>query len=75
MIPPYILGVLAVVPMITGPLPQDEETKQLIAKLCNGGEIVIPLGNDDAPKQERDCEMQGCHAGTCRQKGKRSAQI
>jgi hypothetical protein len=50
-------------------LPQAERT--LTIGLCLGGEITIPLGDDDNDSQ-RNCHPQGCHAGTCREKTKRS---
>lgn len=63
-----LLALLALAPMITGPLPQAE--RSFTATMCGGGSITIPLGNrDDQP--ERDCHPKGCHAGTCREKSKR----
>ena len=62
-----ILAAMAIVPLAIGPVP--EEDPVLIATLCNGGTIAIPLGNkDETPK--RDCHQKACHAGTCRQKAK-----
>lgn len=64
-----LLGSLAVLPMVTGPLPQAERT--LTMGLCDGGEITIPIdGNRDSSPP--DCHQKACHAGTCRQKGERS---
>lgn len=68
MMSPTPLALIALIPMITGPLPEDERT--LTLGLCNGGEITIPLG-DNAPADKRDCHQQACHAGTCREKTKR----
>lgn len=56
------LAIFAVLPMITGPLPEEE--KSLVAALCGGGTITIPLGNNDQPK--RDCHPKACHAANCR---------
>ncbi|MEM7666269.1 MAG: hypothetical protein AAF250_10480 [Pseudomonadota bacterium] len=56
------LAILAVLPMITGPLPAEE--KSLVATLCGGGTITIPLGDNDEPK--RDCHPKACHAANCR---------
>lgn len=64
-----ILAILALIPLALGPLPQEE--RSLIAALCNGGTITIPLG-DKEPKPRRDCHQKGCHAGSCREKSKRA---
>lgn len=64
---PY-LAFLAVIPMVSGPAPQ--EPHAFTAKLCGGGEISIPL-HEDKPAQGRDCHQQACHAGTCREKAKK----
>jgi hypothetical protein len=58
-------ALLALVPVLIGPLPQQQTA--MIAQLCNGGTITIPLG-DDAPAPDRNCHPKGCHAGTCREK-------
>ena len=57
----------ALIPVLIGPLPQ--ESAALTAKLCGGGEITIPLGQDTP--SERECHPKPCHAGTCREKAKR----
>jgi hypothetical protein len=62
------IGLIALIPMITGPLPQDANS--LTVALCGGGEITISLGGE-APEDKRDCHQQACHAGTCREKPKR----
>ena len=63
------LAALAVLPLATGPLP--EEGRRLTLTLCDGGAITIPIdGEDDDPK--RDCHQQACHAGNCREKSKRA---
>lgn len=62
------LALLAIVPMVTGPQPADENT--LTMSLCDGGSITISLGDDDE-QPTRDCHQKGCHAGNCRQKVKR----
>ena len=59
------LGLAALVPAMIGPLPA--ETPVLIAELCNGGTIEIPLGpGKDAPAEM--CRLDACHAGNCRKK-------
>jgi len=62
------LMLLAMAPMLLGSLPIEQRT--LTLSLCSGGEIEIPL-DDDNGEQKRDCRQQGCHAGTCREKAKR----
>jgi hypothetical protein len=66
--PPFAFALAALVPVMIGPLPAQAET--ITAKLCNGGTITIPLG-DDAPAQDENCHPKGCHAGSCREKEKR----
>ena len=52
--------------------PANAEAEVLIAALCNGGTIAIPLGEDKAPPPNKPCELQACHAETCRLKVKKS---
>jgi hypothetical protein len=66
------IALIALIPMITGPLPQEPEG--LTVSLCGGGEITISLG-DEAPEDKRDCHQQACHAGTCREKSKRADKL
>lgn len=61
------LALLALALMVIGPMPQKGET--IIAQLCDGGQIEIPVGNGDEVPM-RDCHQKACHAGTCRQKAK-----
>lgn len=60
-----VVAFAALAPVLIGPLPA--ETATITAKLCNGGMITIPLG-DDTPAEERQCHPKGCHAGNCREK-------
>lgn len=64
-----IFGIAALLPMISSPLPREQNA--LIVSLCGGGEISIPLG-DKNDEPDRACDMQACHAGTCRSKAKKS---
>jgi hypothetical protein len=66
---PFSLGLaLAVlVPVMIGPLPAQAGT--ITARLCGGGTITIPMG-DDSPSLDSGCHPKGCHAGTCRGKAK-----
>ncbi len=59
------LALAALVPVMIGPLPA-EPGAVIVAHLCNGGTITIPLGKD-TPGPERGCHPKGCHAGTCRE--------
>ena len=63
-----LLGLAALLPIAIGPLPHDE--KSLLIELCSGGQITIPLGDEDE-QEEHPCDPQACHAGTCREKPKR----
>jgi hypothetical protein len=60
---PFALA--ALIPVLVGPLPT--QSTAITAKLCNGGTITIPVG-DDAPAQDENGHPKGCHAGTCREK-------
>jgi hypothetical protein len=62
-----LVALLALIPVAIGPLPAEE--RSLTLKLCLGGEITIPLGDRD-DGQKRDCRLDACHAGTCREKEK-----
>ena len=59
-------GIASMIPVMIGPLP-DAESPALVAQLCNGGTITIPLGpEDDVPADP--CRIDACHAGNCRKK-------
>lgn len=62
-----IVGLIALIPTMIGPLPQASGAATLIARLCNGGTIVMPL-----PDRKRDepvpCPPKGCHAGCDRKR-------
>jgi hypothetical protein len=63
----FPLALAVLVPVMIGPLPAHAET--ITARLCGGGTITIPMG-DDSPPQDSGCHPKGCHAGTCRGKDK-----
>jgi hypothetical protein len=65
---PFALA--ALLPVMIGPLPA--QNTAITAKLCGGGTITIPLGDDKAPGDDGPCHPKGCHAGTCREKSERS---
>lgn len=62
---PFALA--ALVPVLVGPLPA--EAQAITARLCNGGTITIPVG-DDMPADDGNCHPKGCHAGSCRERDK-----
>jgi len=66
-----IPGLLALVPLIIGPLPAEREDS-LTVQLCGGGTISISLGKSDAdtdPDAPPPCHAKACHAGIQRKKG------
>ena len=63
---PAILGLIAMVPMMVGSPPAQE--KSIVAALCNGGTISIPLRDGGKRELPEPCQMKACHAGTCRKK-------
>lgn len=63
---PGWLTILALLPMAIGPLPQDGP-RTIVAKLCAGGTVTIPLGDKD-PALPEPCPFKACHAGGCRKK-------
>ncbi len=65
---PY--AITALVPVLIGPLPVDSQS--MTVPLCNGGTITIPLDDGEAPMDNRQCHPSGCHAGTSREKAKRT---
>ncbi len=62
----------AAVPLVAGPilpsLPSAGDAASLTAKLCGGGTIVIDLGLPKEEQQDVPCELEACHAGTCRKR-------
>ena len=60
-----LIALAALLPLATGPLPQEERV--LTASLCLGGEVTIPLGDGD-PLPERDCKLTACHAANNRER-------
>ena len=59
----------ALVPLMVGPLPSEGEA--LVASLCNGGSIALPLGGRE-PEHEEQATAKGCHAGCLRKREGRS---
>ena len=64
-----LFALLALVPTAIGPLPQPEDA--LTIALCSGRSMTIPLG-DKQNQPKPDCHSKACHAGSCREKSKRS---
>lgn len=65
------LALAALVPVMLGPLPA--QNTAITARLCNGGTITIPLGDDGPADDSRNCHPKGCHAGNCREKNDQKA--
>lgn len=60
----------ALLPAMLGPLPaRAQEPGGIVLTLCQGGVIVVPSGNGDAPAgmpgpgSQGPCCAKGCHAG------------
>ncbi|XUU60545.1 hypothetical protein ACRAQ6_13440 [Erythrobacter sp. HA6-11] len=62
----------AAVPLAAGSaLPETQvsgEAATITAKLCSGGSIEIDLGLPKEEHQDAPCELEACHAGTCRKR-------
>ncbi len=64
-----LLAGLAVLGLATTPVTAQlvkPPSKELVAKLCNGGEIRIPLKSSQDEDEPHCPEGKGCHAGICR---------
>lgn len=64
-----LLACLAILNFATSPLLAEttsEEDKVLIAKLCGGGEIRIPIGQSKEEQDPHCPDGKACHAGSCR---------
>lgn len=57
---------LMLLPMIVGPLPDQQAS--MVAQLCNGGTINIPL-KQETPQLPRECHQKGCHGRCAREDG------
>ena len=57
-------GILVLLPLAVGPLPQPART--ITADLCNGGSVEIPVERN--PAREEPCAVKACHAGSCRKR-------
>lgn len=55
---------LAMSPVAAELAPPYERT--LVAKLCGGGEIRIPIGSPDKEREDHCPDGKACHAGACR---------
>ncbi len=65
MIRPDWLALIALAPMMIGPLPSGQNA--ITASLCGGGTIRIPIDGDDDQPTEQPCSK-ACHAGACRKR-------
>lgn len=60
-----VFGFVALLPMMIGPPPAQE--RSIVAGLCNGGTISIPLRKGGDGRDVPDpCPVKACHAGACR---------
>ena len=58
---------LALVPAMTGPQPA--EARGIVAALCSGAAVEIPIGGDAPPGRDQGpCCAKACHAGGCRKR-------
>lgn len=67
-----LLGTLALIPAMIGPL--EAEASGIIAPLCGGGQLVIPVRGQDTPPGpvQGPCCAKGCQSGSSRKKLDRS---
>lgn len=67
-----LLGALALVPAMIGPL--EAEARSLVAPLCGGGAVSIPMAPSDAPPGpvQGPCCAKGCHNSSSRKRLDRS---
>lgn len=59
-------ALMTLCPLMVGPLPDQQAS--MVATLCNGGTITIPL-QDEAPQLPRECHQKGCHGRCSREDG------
>lgn len=72
MMRPDWLALIALTPMMIGPLPGGGDA--IIASLCAGGTIRIPIKRDRDDTPEQPCSK-ACHAGACRKRFGKSATL
>ena len=60
------MALAALVPLMVGPLPSERTV--LVASLCNGGTLALPLG-DGEPEHDEQTGAKACHAGCLRKRG------
>jgi len=65
------LAALALVAASLPAPPAQADGPAITARLCTGGTITIPLGDEPAPLPE-PCPLKACHAGSCRKQFDRS---
>ncbi|MGI9376740.1 hypothetical protein EB810_11675 [Altererythrobacter sp. FM1] len=65
-----ITAIVALIPAIVGPAPADGEAASggLIAQLCNGGTISIPVNGQPLPPTTQPCCAKGCHSSERKRK-------
>lgn len=67
-----LLGTLALLPAMIGPL--EAEARDIVAPLCGGGVMNVPVGSSDQPPgpPQGPCCAKGCHSGSSRKRLDRS---
>ena len=64
----YAAAVLFAAGPVLPSAPSAGDAASLTAKLCGGGTSVIDLGLPKEEQQDTPCELEACHAGTCRKR-------
>lgn len=65
----------ATLALLAGSMPLQPASAQgamIVARLCDGSSIAIPLGGDEEPQPLTPCPAKACHAGACRKQIDRS---
>ena len=64
-----VFGIIALAPLMMGTVATPPHMSgAIIARLCNGGSITIPLGDGDK-RPPPPCGAKACHAGCNRKRG------
>jgi hypothetical protein len=55
-----LFSAMALLPAMTGPLPDLARDGGIIVSLCSGGTVSIPLSGHDIPRGDTPCCTKGC---------------
>ena len=58
----------ALIPLALSTSPSARENNVLVARLCNGGAIEIPLDREPEPQPGAPCAAKACHASSSRKR-------